>query len=84
MMTERQAIEMFGSHDLTGIGMAADQVRKQHHPEGIASYIIDRNVNYTNVCTEYCSFCAFYRPNGHAEAYVHPKETIYQKMVVIL
>ena len=44
--------------------MAADQVRRKLHPEGIVSYIIDRNINYTNFCTEYCSFCAFYRPDG--------------------
>jgi cyclic dehypoxanthinyl futalosine synthase len=80
MITYEEALELFGSHDLTGIGMEADKVRRKHHPEGIASYIIDRNVNYTNVCTEYCSFCAFYRPKGHAEAYVHPKEVIYQKI----
>ena len=49
-------------------------------PEGVVSYIIDRNINYTNFCTEYCSFCAFYRPMGHAEGYVHPKEVIFEKI----
>src|SRR6185436_6329943 len=43
-------------------------------------YIIDRNINYTNFCTEYCSFCAFYRPVGHEEGYILPKETIYEKI----
>ncbi len=80
MITQQQALDMFRSHDLIGIGMEADQLRRKLHPHNIASYIIDRNINYTNVCTEYCSFCAFYRPNGHAEAYVHPKEVIYQKI----
>ena len=51
--------------------MAADAVRRKLHPEGVVSYIIDRNINYTNFCTEYCSFCAFYRPMGHAEGYMH-------------
>jgi len=46
----------------------------------MVSYIIDRNINYTNFCTEYCSFCAFYRPMGHAEGYVHPKEVIFDKI----
>jgi cyclic dehypoxanthinyl futalosine synthase len=50
------------------------------HPDGVASYIIDRNINYTNFCTEYCSFCAFYRPMGHAEGYVHSKEVIFNKI----
>jgi cyclic dehypoxanthinyl futalosine synthase len=80
MLTPQQALDMFRSHDLIGIGMEADQLRRKFHPHNIASYIIDRNINYTNVCTEYCSFCAFYRPNGHAEAYVHPKEVIFQKI----
>jgi cyclic dehypoxanthinyl futalosine synthase len=79
-MTKRQAIEAFSSDDLIGIGMEADAVRRKFHPEGVASYIIDRNINHTNLCTEYCSFCAFYRPMGHAEGYVLPKEVIFQKI----
>jgi cyclic dehypoxanthinyl futalosine synthase len=80
MMTRAEAIDLFQSDDLIGIGMAADQVRRKLHPDGIVSYINDRNINYTNVCTEYCSFCAFYRPIGHAEGYVHPKEVIFSKI----
>jgi cyclic dehypoxanthinyl futalosine synthase len=80
MMTRDEAIGLFRSDDLIGIGMAADQVRRKLHPDGIVSYIIDRNINYTNFCTEYCSFCAFYRPVGHAEGYVHPKEVIFDKI----
>jgi cyclic dehypoxanthinyl futalosine synthase len=80
MMTRQEAIDLFNSDDLVGIGMAADAVRRRLHPHGIVSYIIDRNINYTNFCTEYCSFCAFYRPMGHAEGYVHPKEVIFDKI----
>jgi cyclic dehypoxanthinyl futalosine synthase len=80
MMTRAEAIDMFQSDDLIGIGMAADAVRRKLHPEGIVSYIIDRNINYTNVCTEYCSFCAFYRPVGHKEGYLHTKESIFAKI----
>jgi cyclic dehypoxanthinyl futalosine synthase len=80
MISRDEALDLFRSDDLIGIGMAADAVRKKFHPEGIVSYIIDRNINYTNFCTEYCSFCAFYRPMGHAEGYVHEKETIYAKI----
>ncbi len=79
-MTRQEALELFRSDDLIGIGMAADAVRRRHHPEGVATYIIDRNINYTNFCTEYCTFCAFYRPLGHAEGYVLPKETIWEKI----
>src|SRR3984893_16797133 len=80
MMSRLDAIGMFESGDLIGIGMQADAVRRKHHPEGVASYIIDRNINYTNFCTEYCSFCAFYRPMGHKEGYVLPQETIFDKI----
>src|SRR5512136_1841763 len=80
MMTRSEAIDLFRSDDLIGIGMAADEVRRKLHPEGIVSYIIDRNINYTNFCTEYCSFCAFYRPLGSKEGYILPFETIYAKI----
>jgi cyclic dehypoxanthinyl futalosine synthase len=80
MMSRQEAIDLFHSDDLAGIGMAADAVRRKLHPHGIVSYIIDRNINYTNFCTEYCSFCAFYRPMGHAEGYVHSKEVIFDKI----
>ena len=71
---------MLRSDDLIGVGMEADAVRKQLHPGNVVTYQIDRNINYTNICTEYCSFCAFYRPVGSPEGYVLPLETIYQKI----
>lgn len=80
MMTNRQARDWFESDDLIGLGMEAHALRERLHPEGIASYIIDRNINHTNECTEYCSFCAFYRPMGHREGYVLPFETIAEKI----
>ncbi len=80
MMTRQQALDALGSPDLIGIGMAADALRRKLHPEGVVSYIIDRNINYTNFCTEYCTFCAFYRPLGHAEGYVLEKPVLFQKI----
>ncbi len=80
MMTRAEAIDLYNNSDFLEIGMAADAVRRKLHPDGIVSYIIDRNINYTNFCTEYCSFCAFYRPLGHSEGYVHPKEVIFAKI----
>jgi cyclic dehypoxanthinyl futalosine synthase len=79
-MNRQEILDLFASDDLIGIGMAADAVRRKYHPEGVVSYIIDRNINYTNFCTEYCSFCAFYRPMGHKEGYVLPKEKIFEKI----
>ena len=69
-LTRQQALDYFNSPDLIGLGFEADAVRRRLHPEGVVTYIIDRNINYTNYCTEYCTFCAFYRPlprNGKAE-----------------
>src|SRR5246500_2856440 len=82
-LTNQQALEMFESDDLIGIGMEADAVRRKLHPDGVVSYIIDRNINYTNFCTEDCTFCAFYRPlKGKlaAEGYILDFETIYEKI----
>src|SRR6201986_616774 len=80
MISRAEAIDMFNSDDLIGIGMEADAVRRRFHPDGVVSYIIDRNINYTNLCTEYCSFCAFYRPMGHKEGFVLPQEVIFDKI----
>ncbi|MGC9972807.1 MAG: cyclic dehypoxanthinyl futalosine synthase [Bryobacteraceae bacterium] len=79
-MTRQEALDLFRSPDLIGIGVAADALRRKLHPEGVVTYIIDRNINYTNFCTEYCTFCAFYRPMGHAEGYVLPKEVVFRKI----
>src|SRR5438876_12227772 len=84
MITRGEATDLFESDDLIGIGMAADAVRRRLHPHGIVSYIIDRTINYTNFCTEFCSFCAFYRPMGHAEGNIHPKEMIFEKILEII
>ncbi len=80
MLSTKEAIDLFRSDDLIAIGMAADAVRRKLHPEGVVTYIIDRNINYTNFCTEYCTFCAFYRPLGHEEGYILPKEVIFEKI----
>jgi cyclic dehypoxanthinyl futalosine synthase len=62
------------------LGLASDAVRRRKHPDGVVTYIIDRNVNYTNVCTTSCRFCAFYRPVGHPEGYVLSREVLGQKL----
>ena len=79
-ITPQAALDLFRSDDLVGIGMAAHQVRKKKNDPRIVTYQIDRNINYTNFCTEYCSFCAFYRPLGSKEGYLLSFETIFQKI----
>ena len=79
-ITSNQALDLFRSDDLVGVGMEADAVRRRMHPGNVVTYQIDRNINYTNICTEYCSFCAFYRPVGSPEGYVQPLESIFHKI----
>jgi cyclic dehypoxanthinyl futalosine synthase len=82
-LTHAQALDLYHSDDLIGIGMEADAVRRTLHPEGVVTYIIDRNINYTNFCTEYCTFCAFYRPlkgPKAKEGYILDFDTIYEKI----
>ena len=63
-LTAADALELYHHAPLPLLGALADDVRAQKHPDGIVTYIIDRNVNYTNVCVARCKFCAFYRPVG--------------------
>ncbi len=82
-LSRPQALDLFRSDDLVGVGMEADALRRRLHPEGVVSYVIDRNINYTNFCTEYCTFCAFYAPvkgPGRAKGYVLDFATIYEKI----
>ncbi len=65
---------------LLELGLAADLRRRALHPAGVVTYIISRNVNYTNVCTTACHFCAFYRPRGHKESYVLDREELARKI----
>ena len=65
---------------LTTLGALADVVRRRKHADGVVTYIVDRNVNYTNVCNAFCTFCAFYRAPHHAEGYVLPVEEIERKI----
>jgi cyclic dehypoxanthinyl futalosine synthase len=73
-------VALLKSPDLLSIGMTANEIRFRLHPEPIVTYVVSRNINYTNVCVDYCSFCAFYRPPGHKEGYVLPLEVILQKV----
>ena len=79
-ITPDEAVQLFEQADLLDLAAAADRVRERRHPDNVISYIIDRNINYTNVCKEFCTFCAFYRVKGDAEAYVLPDHVIYKKI----
>jgi cyclic dehypoxanthinyl futalosine synthase len=75
-----EALELYHGAPLTLLGELADGIRARKHPDGIVTYIIDRNVNYTNICVARCNFCAFYRPVGSGEGYVLGFEEIFRKI----
>ena len=79
-ITPEEALDLLEHADLTTLGALADLVRRRLHPDGVVTYIIDRNVNYTNVCNAFCTFCAFYRPPHHEEGYVLSLEQLQAKI----
>jgi cyclic dehypoxanthinyl futalosine synthase len=76
----RDYVELYRHAPLLELGRQADAERYRHHPEDVVTYIVDRNINYTNVCVADCKFCAFYRRPKHDEGYVLPFEKIGEKI----
>ncbi len=79
-LSPADGLRLFESHDLAALGSATDAVTRRLHPEPYRTYNIDRNINYTNICTAVCDFCAFYRPPKHAEGYVLERADLLQKV----
>jgi len=75
-----EAIEIYRSTPTAVLGRLADEARRRRHAGGLVTYIIDRNVNYTNVCVARCKFCAFYRDVGSTEGYALGFDEIYRKI----
>src|SRR5215207_4109219 len=75
-----EALELYTRAPTALLGRLADGIRARKHPGEIVTYIIDRNVNYTNVCVARCNFCAFYRPVGSVDGYVLGFEEIFRKI----
>jgi cyclic dehypoxanthinyl futalosine synthase len=69
-LTPEEGLELTECNDLALLGSAANAVTRRLHPESYRTYNIDRNINYTNVCTAVCNFCAFYRSPKDPEGYV--------------
>lgn len=75
-----EGVRLLESRDLAAIGRAADEVTRRLHPESYRTYNIDRNINYTNICTAVCDFCAFFRKPKDAEGYVLERSDLLQKI----
>lgn len=79
-LSREDAVVLFRSTDLIRLGRAAHAVKTRLHPEPIITYIVDRNINYTNVCISGCAFCAFYRRREDPDAYVLSFDTLHKKI----
>ena len=79
-LSGEDAVRLLESRELAAIGRAAHAVTQRLHPEPYRTYNIDRNINYTNICTAVCDFCAFYRSPKHAEGYVLDRDVLLAKI----
>jgi cyclic dehypoxanthinyl futalosine synthase len=78
-ISPEQALLLYTDAPFHPLGEAADAVRRRRYPDSVVTYLIDRNINYTNVCVTACKFCAFYRAPKHAEGWSHPLEEILRR-----
>lgn len=69
-LTKAEALDLIKNADLKELGRMASERKKELHPKGITTFVVDRNINYTNICWVDCKFCAFYRHEKDADAYV--------------
>jgi len=76
----QEGLELLEKADLLSLGRMADEMRWRLHPEPLVTFVVDRNINYTNICWSQCLFCAFSRPEGHPEGYVLSRGEIFQKI----
>ena len=79
-LTSEDCTSLLESNDFVRIGLAAHELRMRKNPSDVVTYIIDRNINYTNVCNVVCTFCAFYRRPGKPDTYVHSIEEICKRI----
>lgn len=79
-LQDDEALELLSQGDLLALGQAADIIKQRKHPEPYVTFIVDRNINYTNVCKSKCKFCAFYRASDAADAYILSADELYRKV----
>lgn len=79
-LTKKKALHLLRSAELLEVGMMADDMREALHPEKIVTFVVDRNINYTNVCVNKCTFCAFWRDADAPDAYLLDRVTLFDKI----
>ncbi len=83
-LTKEEALDLIKNADLKELGRMASARKRELHPQGITTFVVDRNINYTNICWVDCKFCAFYRHEKDADAYVLTFEEIDSKIDELL
>ena len=73
-------MQVIGEAETEDLRRLADDLRRELHPDNVVTYVVDRNINYSNVCFSVCNFCAFYRKPGHSEGYVLNYDEIFEKV----
>jgi len=79
-LSHEEGVFLIREADLLWLGRLADEVRRRKHPARIVTYVVDRNINYTNICVSSCAFCAFHRKPGSAEGYVLSRQELARKI----
>ena len=79
-LTEFEALALFREGSLYSLGFLADAIRRKMHPEPVVTYVIDRNINYTDICVSACKFCAFYKGPEEAEGAIITFEELQKKI----
>ncbi|MFZ6017945.1 MAG: cyclic dehypoxanthinyl futalosine synthase [Nitrospirota bacterium] len=79
-LTKKEGLRYLKNVDLLELGRMADNIRKRLHPEGTVTFIVDRNINYTNICINKCRFCAFWRDEDDPEAYLLERDELFTKI----
>ncbi len=75
-LSRREALWLLTSADLLDTGRLANAIRRRIHPDNLVTFVVDRNVNYTNICESKCKFCAFYRDQDASDAFLLAEEEI--------
>lgn len=79
-ITRKEALTLLKKGDLLELGQRADGIRKRLHGDGVVSFVVDRNINYTNICINKCKFCAFWRDEDDSDSYLMDKATLFRKI----
>ena len=79
-ITKKQALSLLKNSDLLDLGQQADGIRGELHPEKTGTFIVDRNINYTNICMNKCKFCAFWRDKEDKDSYILSEDELFKKI----